>query len=81
MPSYLHGTLKGPCTHKSTRLVLPIVGRKLGRDRSKPRDFKSQGGNDDKAAGTGSLEHLVPRWVATEAMSTKTAYDEPVESI
>src|SRR5437764_7189933 len=27
MPSYLHGTLKGPCTHKSTRLVLPIVGR------------------------------------------------------
>src|SRR5204863_6332061 len=57
------------------------ASRKLGRDRSKPRDFRSQGGNNDKAAGTGGLEHLVLRWVATEAMSTETAYDEPAESM
>ena len=57
------------------------ASRKLGRDRSKPRDFRSQGGNDGKAAGTGGLEYLVPWWVATKAMSTETAYDEPVESM
>ena len=57
------------------------ASRKLGRDRSKPRDFRSQGGNNGKAAGTGGLEHLIPQWVATEAMSTETAYDEPTESM
>jgi hypothetical protein len=30
--------------------------------------------------GTGGLEHLMPRWVATEAMSTETAYEELEES-
>ena len=35
------------------------ASRKLERDRSKPCDFRSQGGNDSKAAGTGSLEYLV----------------------
>ena len=57
------------------------VSRKLGRDRSKPRDFRSQGSNDSKAASTSGLEHLVPQWVAMEAMSTKIAYDELAESI
>jgi len=57
------------------------ASRKLGGDRSKPLDFRSQGGNDGKAAGTGGLEHLVPRCVAMRAMSTETAYDEPGESM
>jgi len=57
------------------------ASRKLGGDRSKPLDFRSQGGNDGKAAGTGGLEHLVPRCVAMRAMSTETAYDEPAESM
>jgi hypothetical protein len=34
--------------------------------------------NDDgTVAGTGGLEHLVLRWVAQEALSTETAYEEP----
>ena len=57
------------------------VSRKLGGDRSKPCDFRSQGSNDGKATGTGSLEHLIPRCVAMRAMSTKTAYDEPGKSM
>ena len=57
------------------------ISKKLERDQSKPWDFRSQGGNDGKAAGTGGLEHLIPRWVAMEAMSTETAYNEPAESM
>jgi hypothetical protein len=28
-------------------------------------------------AGTGGLEHLVPRWIANEALATETAYEKP----
>ena len=57
------------------------ASRKLGGDRSKPHDFRFQGSNDGKAAGTSSLEHLVPWYIAMRAMSTETAYDEPGESM
>jgi hypothetical protein len=42
--------------------------------------FLRRGNGISLVTGTGGLEHLVPRWVAMEAMSTETAYKEPKES-
>ena len=39
-----------------------------------------RGDRVNPVAGTGGLEHLVPRWLATEAMAAETAYEEPKES-
>ena len=39
-----------------------------------------RGNRINPVAGTGGLEHLVPRWLAMEAISTETAYEEPKKS-
>ena len=57
------------------------ASRKLGGDQSKPLDFRSQGSNDGKATSTSGLEHLILWCIAMQAMSIKTAYDKPGESI
>ena len=46
-----------------------------------PPPGSMQRNDDGTVAGTGGLEHLVPRWVAQEVLSTETAYEEPKSSV
>ena len=53
--------------------------RRLGVDEMSTTLRRGNGTNPD--AGTGGLEHLVPRRVAMAATFSKTAYDEPKKSL
>jgi hypothetical protein len=68
-------------TSEGTAQQMPKTGKKNPEGTVDETSTTLQRGNSvNPIVGTGGLEHLVPRWVATEAIATETAYGEPKES-